>query len=170
VTRDHELADAEDFVRDFSQRPISGVGRSQTTFDVTRTRNGLCVRYHEGADSSAERKLYAKRHNLVRTELSLRSRKAVAALLRRAASYSRRTRPTVCTLTSRVPPSDTAGCLPGGETDRQQRTSHAGRGPNPNSSFRAGEAFGCARLVVTGQELVAGRALVGRFAGEQAAA
>jgi hypothetical protein len=40
----------------------------------------------------------------------------------------------------------------------------------PDYSARMWEAFGCARLVVTGPELVAARALVARFATAQAAA
>ena len=40
----------------------------------------------------------------------------------------------------------------------------------PDFSAWMWEAFGCARLVVTGPELAAARALVGRFATDQAAA
>jgi hypothetical protein len=40
----------------------------------------------------------------------------------------------------------------------------------PDFSARMWEAFGCARLVVTGPELDAARALVARFATHQAAA
>jgi hypothetical protein len=40
----------------------------------------------------------------------------------------------------------------------------------PDYTARMWEAFGCAKLVVTGQELVAARALVERFAPKQAAA
>ena len=40
----------------------------------------------------------------------------------------------------------------------------------PDYTARMWEAFGCARLIVTGPELAAARALVGRFAREQEAA
>ena len=40
----------------------------------------------------------------------------------------------------------------------------------PDFTARMWEAFGCARLVVTGPELAAARALVARFATDQAAA
>jgi hypothetical protein len=40
----------------------------------------------------------------------------------------------------------------------------------PDFAARMWEAFGCARLIVTGQELAAARALVGRFATERDAA
>jgi len=40
----------------------------------------------------------------------------------------------------------------------------------PDFSARMWEAFGCARLIVTGPELAAARALVARFAGERDAA
>jgi hypothetical protein len=40
----------------------------------------------------------------------------------------------------------------------------------PDYSARMWEAFGCARLIVTGPELVAARTLVARFATAQAAA
>jgi hypothetical protein len=40
----------------------------------------------------------------------------------------------------------------------------------PDYAARMWEAFGCARLIVTGPELAAARALVGRFAEAQTAA
>jgi hypothetical protein len=40
----------------------------------------------------------------------------------------------------------------------------------PDFTARMWEAFGCARLIVTGPELTAARALVGRFARAQSAA
>jgi hypothetical protein len=40
----------------------------------------------------------------------------------------------------------------------------------PDYTARMWEAFGCARLIVTGPELAAAWALLGRFAAEQAAA
>jgi hypothetical protein len=40
----------------------------------------------------------------------------------------------------------------------------------PDFSVRMWEAFGCARLIVTGPELAAARELVGRFAAEREAA
>ena len=42
--------------------------------------------------------------------------------------------------------------------------------PYPDYSARMWEAFGCARLVVTGPELVAARALVAGFSGMREAA
>ena len=53
--------------------------------------------------------------------------------------------------------------------------SNYGRGPalmrpQPDHSARMWEAFGCARLVVTGAELVAARALVAGFVADQRAA
>ena len=58
--------------------------------------------------------------------------------------------------------------------DMRDGTNYANRaGPvrlYPDYSARMWEAFGCARLVVTGPELVAARALVARFATAQAAA
>ena len=58
--------------------------------------------------------------------------------------------------------------------DMRDGTNYANRpGPvrlYPDYSARMWEAFGCARLIVTGPELVAARALVARFATAQAAA
>jgi hypothetical protein len=58
--------------------------------------------------------------------------------------------------------------------DMREGTNYANRaGPvrlYPDYSARMWEAFGCARLIVTGPELAAARALVARFAMTQAAA
>jgi hypothetical protein len=58
--------------------------------------------------------------------------------------------------------------------DMRDRTKYANRaGPvrlYPDFSARMWEAFGCARLVVTGPEVDAARALVERFAVERATA
>ena len=58
--------------------------------------------------------------------------------------------------------------------DMRDGTNYANRpGPvrlYPDYSARMWEAFGCARLIVTGPELAATRALVARFATAQAAA
>jgi hypothetical protein len=58
--------------------------------------------------------------------------------------------------------------------DMRDGTNYANRpGPvrlYPDYSARMWEAFGCARLIVTGPELAAARALVARFATEQEAA
>ena len=58
--------------------------------------------------------------------------------------------------------------------DMRDGTNYANRpGPvrlHPDYSARMWEALGCARLIVTGPELAAARALVARFATAQAAA
>ena len=83
VCRDYSVPGAEAVVRELKDRPMPGavVGALRTV--VVRRRNLLCVAWREGAANSPESKVYAKRDDLVRVEISVRSRPAVRSLLAR---------------------------------------------------------------------------------------
>ena len=74
---------AEHFVRRLRDRPVLGARHERGRYFADQHGNGLAVSWHEGSKNSAERKAYAKRPDLVRVEVSLRSRSAVTALLKR---------------------------------------------------------------------------------------
>jgi len=88
VCRDYNVADggAEALVRELAEGTIPmAVAQFNRRSEASRRRNRLCVAWHEGTRSSAERKVYAKRNDLLRAEVSVRSRRAVKALLARVA-------------------------------------------------------------------------------------
>jgi hypothetical protein len=88
VCRDYAISDAEAVVRELAARPIPGAGLAKLRTVAERRRNLLCVAWHEGAGSSPERKVYAKRDDLLRAEISVRARPAVKALLARRETIS----------------------------------------------------------------------------------
>lgn len=80
VCRDHGVPDAEALVREMRDHPIPGGVASIRTV-ARRRRNLVCVAWKESAKSAPERKVYAKRTDLLRLEITLRNREAVRALL-----------------------------------------------------------------------------------------
>jgi hypothetical protein len=82
VCRDFLVPGAEELVHDLSQRGLPGAGSQQIRPAPQQAGNGICVAWHEGHASSPVRKVYPKRRDLLRTEIVLRSRVAVLALLR----------------------------------------------------------------------------------------
>ena len=79
--RDYPCEGAEDYVRDLQPRPIPGARHRRERSFRDRRGNGLCLSWDEGTKHSPERKVYAKRGDLIRVEISLRSRGAVTKLL-----------------------------------------------------------------------------------------
>jgi hypothetical protein len=84
VCRDHAVAGAAALVRELADRPISDAEMAEARTVARRERNLLCVAWRGRAASSPERKVYAKREDLRRAEITLHNRKAVMALLDRA--------------------------------------------------------------------------------------
>jgi hypothetical protein len=80
---DYGYDEAEDFVRRLRDRPIRGARHERARYFVDQLGNGLTVSWHEGGRNSPERKVYAKRPDLVRVEVALRNRRAVTAMLDR---------------------------------------------------------------------------------------
>jgi hypothetical protein len=80
---DYQREAAEDFVRSLRDRPIRGALSERERYFSDQHGNGLCVSWRDGGKSSPETKVYAKRPDLVRVEISLRERKAVMSLLKR---------------------------------------------------------------------------------------
>lgn len=78
--RDYQHPEAEDFVRALKDRPIRGSRQERARFFWDQLGNDLCLSWHEGAKNSPERKVYAKRADCVRVEVSLRTRPAVKKL------------------------------------------------------------------------------------------
>jgi hypothetical protein len=83
VCRDFLVPAAEDLVHDLSERGLPGAGSQQIRPAPQHAGNGICVVWHEGRGCSPWRKAYPKRRDLLRTEIMLRSRPAVKALLQR---------------------------------------------------------------------------------------
>ncbi|MBB5371996.1 hypothetical protein [Acidocella aromatica] len=82
--RDYLYEDgAEHFVRRLRDRPILGSRHERGRFFADQLGNGLAVSWHEGTKNAPERKAYPKRSDLVRVEVSLRSRAVVSALRKR---------------------------------------------------------------------------------------
>ncbi|MBC4018502.1 hypothetical protein [Siccirubricoccus deserti] len=84
VCRDFAVADAERLARQLAEQPIQDAGTQIIRPGPRHVGNSVCVAWHEGYANSPERKAYGKRHDLLRTEVSLRKRTAVNALLTRA--------------------------------------------------------------------------------------
>jgi hypothetical protein len=77
---------AEQIVHDLAQRPLMG-GAKQTIRPIhEHDGDRLVVRWQEGAATAPIRKAYAKRPDLLRTEIELRDRASVNALLAKAPS------------------------------------------------------------------------------------
>ncbi len=88
VCRDFSVADgaAEALVRELAEGAIPmAVAQFNRRAVASRRRNRQCVAWHEGGRSPVERKVYAKRNDMLRTEVCVRSRPAVKALLARGA-------------------------------------------------------------------------------------
>jgi len=81
--RDYSHEGAEEFVRLLRDRPILGARHERGRYFADQHGNALAVSWHEGNKNAPERKIYAKQPKLVRVEVSLRSRTAVTALLKR---------------------------------------------------------------------------------------
>jgi hypothetical protein len=74
---------ADAYIRRLRDRPIRGVRSERARFFAEQEGNRLTVSWRDGGKSSPERKAYAKRPDIVRVEVALRDRDAVAALLKR---------------------------------------------------------------------------------------
>ncbi len=74
---------AEAYVRRLRDRPIRDGRHERGRYFAEQLSNELSVSWHEGTKTAPERKVYAKRPDLVRVEVSLRSRGAVTALQKR---------------------------------------------------------------------------------------
>ncbi len=74
---------AEAYVRRLRDRPIRGGRHERGRYFAEQQDNKLTVSWHEGTKTAPERKVYAKLPDLVRVEVSLRRRGAVAALQKR---------------------------------------------------------------------------------------
>ena len=83
VCRDFFEPNAEALVRELASRPIPGSEVVAVRRQTIRRRNAVCVAWGRDTRNAAENKVYAKRHDLLRTEVSVRSRPAVKALLAR---------------------------------------------------------------------------------------
>jgi hypothetical protein len=82
--RDYLYEDgAEHFVRRLRDRPILGSRQESGRFFAKQRGNALTASWHEGSKNAPERKVYAKRPDLVRVEVSLRSPTMVSALRKR---------------------------------------------------------------------------------------
>ena len=74
---------AEAFVGHLRNRPIHGARHQRSRYFADQKGNALAVSWDDGTKNSPERKVYAKRSDLVRVEIALRRRGAVAALQKR---------------------------------------------------------------------------------------
>ena len=80
VLRDHAVRDASALVRELRDHPIPGIAQEVRT--VARRRTNLdCVAWKGGTKNSPGMKVYAKRPDLLRHEVTLPHRPAVKALL-----------------------------------------------------------------------------------------
>jgi hypothetical protein len=84
ICRDLEYPDAEAIVHNMAARPLLGAGEQLVRPIRDHIGNRLVVRWDEGHAISPERKVYAKRPDLLRTEVTLSKREAVRALLTRS--------------------------------------------------------------------------------------
>ena len=80
VLRDHAVPDASAMVRELRDHPIPGVVQEVRTV-ASRYRNLDCVAWKGTARTAPQMKVYAKRRDLLRHEVTLQHRSAVRALL-----------------------------------------------------------------------------------------